>query len=159
MLAYQHKGRTVNMPLDVSGLTGDAQVDSSSLYIQTLVGGRFVALTAQGVALADSASATPMQPLGFLVNDAAGYFFENKPALASGLVSVTRGPENVCITDQIDTTLTYAVGDLLYVGSGNKAGLVTNVKPTGANANPVCIGQASSTASVSAPQLTVLLFV
>lgn len=157
MLAYQHKGRTVNMPLNVSGLTGDAQVDSSSLYIQGLVGGRFVALTPQGVALADSQTA--MQPLGFLVNDAAGYFFENKPALASGLVSVTRGPENVVITDQIDTSLTFNVGDLLYVGTGPKAGLITNVKPTGGSANPVCIGQASSTASVSAPQLTVLLFV
>lgn len=159
MLAFQHKGRTVNMPLNVSGLTGDAVVDSASTYIQGLVAGRVVALTSTGIALADSVVVTPMQPLGFLLNDAAGYFYENKPALASGLVSVTRGPENVVITDQIDTTLTFAVGDLLYVSTGAKAGLITNVKPTGANSNPVVVGQASSTASVSAPQLTVLLFI
>lgn len=157
MLAFQHKGRTVNMPLNTSGLTGDAVVDSTSGYIMGLVAGRFVALTAQGVALADSN--TPMRPLGFLLNDTAGYFYENKPALASGLVSVTRGAENVCITDQIDTTLTFNVGDLLYVGTGSKAGLLTNVAPTGQGANPIVIGQASSPASVSAPQLTVLLFV
>lgn len=157
MLAFQHKGRTFNLPIKTSGLTGDANVDSLSTYIQSLVGGRVVTLTSTGVDLADSMTVTPNQPFGFLVNDAAGYFFENKPALASGLVSVARGPENAIITDQIDTSLTFAIGDLLYVSTGSKAGLVTNVKPTGTNSNPVLIGIATSTASVSAPQLTIAL--
>lgn len=154
-LSFVHKGRTLNLQLDTRTLTGDANADSSSAYIQGLVAGRWVTVTQYGVALADGN--TPGRPMGPLVNDAAGYFYENKPALASGLVSAARGTENVVIVDQIDTSLTFNPGDQLYVGTAAKAGLLTNVAPTGTGANAIVVGVALSAASAAAPSLSVAL--
>jgi hypothetical protein len=150
-LAFVHKGRTINLPLDVTTLSGNVQTDSTNAYIVSLVAGKVVMLGTNGVELCDG---NTMTPIGFLVNNAAGYFFENIPALASGFVSVARGPENVVQTDQIDTTLTFNQGDLLYAGTGAKAGLVTNVSPGGIAR---LLGIALTPASASSTLLTVAL--
>jgi hypothetical protein len=153
MLSFVHKGRTLNLPIDTTSLTGNVQTDSTSSYILSMVGGKVLALGPNGLELADNASGTAAltRPIGFLVNDMAGYFFENKPALASGLAAVAVGTENTIQTDQINTSLTFALGDELYVDTGANAGLITNVKPT----NGIAIGRALSTASASSPLLTV----
>jgi len=103
MLKILHKGLQVNLDLDTSGFTGDVQQDSALPYILSLVGGKQVGVDVGGkVQLADGLPASLVEPLGFLINDAAGYFFENKPALASLKVAVCVGPM-IGITDQIDT--------------------------------------------------------
>lgn len=151
MLKFAHKGRTLNLPLNKSGFVGDADVDAKSAYVQGLLAGRVVSVGANGVALADGAVLTT-RPIGFLVNDAAGLDWENKPALGSGYVAVTRGTENVVTTDQIKTSENFAIGDLLYAGTGADAGLVTKTAPA---AGATVIGIALSTASNTQRNLVV----
>lgn len=155
MLSILHKGIQYNAPLDKSDFTGDVDTDSKLAYVQGLVSGRCATITADGVALADAAEGHLF--IGFIINDAAGYFFENKPAIASGLVPLSMGNQ-VVVTDQIVTTETFALGDKLYLGSGANAGLVTKTLPVGAGANVEPIGIAGSAASAASPNLTVVCF-
>lgn len=150
MLKILHKGIQANLDLDKTTLTGDLEADAQSAYVQSLVGGKLVGVDANGVQLADGADLAATT-LGFLVNDAAGYFFENKPALASGKVAATLG-NCVVITDQIDTALTFAAGEKLYAGTGANVGKVTNVEPA---VGAAVIGIAGSSASASAPELLI----
>jgi hypothetical protein len=154
MLNILYKGINFNAPLDTTGFIGDASVDSALASVTALVSGRLATIRPAGVHLADSANND--QFVGFIINDAAGYFFENKPALASGIVPLSVGPQGVT-TDQIDTTKTFAVGDKLYIGNGATAGLVTNVVP--GSGNTAVIGIATSTASAAAPELGILVTV
>lgn len=152
MLQILHKGIQISLDLDTTDFNGNAEHDAALAYIQGLDGGMFAGVDADGYAqLADGDPAGDVTPVGFLINDAAGYFFENKPALASKMVAVTFG-NCVVITDQIDTALTFAPKDLLYVGTGAKVGLITNVAPDAASR---CIGIALSSASVAAPNLKI----
>jgi hypothetical protein len=152
--------------MDQTGFTGVINSDALLPVVTKMVGGRVAALDSAGVlTLADGNEANGAVPLGFIINDAAGYFFENKPAFASGMISLTYGP-GVVITDQINTTLTFAIGDILYVDSASNttgnaagwAGVLTNVAPSGGGTLARPVGIATSTASVAAPQLTVVLF-
>jgi hypothetical protein len=153
MLQILYKGINFNAPLDTTGFTGNVATDSQLPSVTALVGGRLATLHATGVALADAAAGDEFA--GFIINDASGYYFENVPALASGLVPLSVGPQGV-ITDQIVASDTFAVGDKLYLGSGANKGLVTKVLPVAGGANTKVIGIAGSTASASAPQLTIL---
>jgi hypothetical protein len=155
MLKIMHKGIHANLPINKTGLSGIATDDALNAYIQSLKGGRAVTLTSLGVALADAGAGSSF--LGFLINDAAGYPYENIPALASGFVSVAYG-NCVITTDQINPVEVFDVGDLIYIGSGANAGLVTKIKPAGAGANDKAIGMAYSGASVAAPELSILVF-
>lgn len=154
MLKILHKGIQYNAPLDKTGFTGDVATDAQLASVTSLVAGRLATLGANGVALADAAEGHVFA--GFIINDAAGYFMENKPALASGLVPLSIGIQ-VVVTDQIVSTETFAIGDKLYIGSGANAGKVTKTPPTGAGANVKPIGVAGSTASAAAPELTVIV--
>ena len=143
MLIVDHSGIQLSLNLDTSSFTGDVETDVELAYIQGLKAGRLVTVDASGYAqLADGAAG---EPVGWLLNDAAGAFFENKPAIASEKVASTFG-NAVLTTDQIDTALTFAPGDLLWAGTGAKVGLVTNVDPGGSRA----VGIAGSAASLAA---------
>ena len=127
MLQILHKGIQFNCAMDQTGFTGDTEVDAALAVVTKMVGGRLGAINSSGVAtLADGAS---MKPIGFIINDAAGAYFENKPALASGKIPMTLG-NCVVITDQIDTDLTFDEGELVYAGTSTKVGLITNSDPT-----------------------------
>lgn len=154
MLSILHKGIQYNAPLDKTGFTGDVAHDAALASVTALVSGRIATLTATGVALADASDGDIAA--GFIINDAAGYFMENKPALASGLIPLSVGNQ-VVVTDQIVTSETFAIGDLLYIGSDANAGLVTKTVPVGNDANKNPIGVAGSTASASSPALTVIV--
>lgn len=151
MLKILHKGFQANLPLDPAALTGDVEADSASAYIQGLKGGRLVTVVKHGVNLCDGETE---EIIGFLVNDAAGYFYENKPALASGLVAVSVGNQLV-VTDQIDTTETFGAGDKLYAGKGAKAGLITKTQPA---AGVAAYALALSSASAANPELQLVVF-
>lgn len=152
MLKILHKNTQMSLDIDDTDFNGDIQHDTALPYIVGLVAGRVVGVNpATGaVALADGAAAGTIYPLGFLINDAAGYFYENKPALASGKVGITHG-DCVVITDQIDTTETFAPGDKVYVGTGGEVGLITKTAPTGAS----IFGIALSAASSASPELMI----
>lgn len=146
MLKILHKGFQANLPLDKTGFTGDLEHDAALANVTSIIGGRCLTVKPAGVALCDGAT-DPF--VGFAINDAAGYFFENKPALASGIVPVSVGNQ-VAVSDQIDTTKTFAIGDRVYVGTGAAKGLLTNVAPA---AGVAPIGVALSAASAAAPEL------
>jgi hypothetical protein len=113
--------------LDKSKLTGDVAVDSRNGYVAGLVGGRVATTDANGnVKLCDGKTEFAE---GFIINDASGYFMENTPALASGIVTVLVGG-GVCNTDQV-VEENIVSGDKLYVGTSDNVGLLTKVDPTG----------------------------
>jgi len=114
--------------LDPSELTGDINVDSRSAYVNQFVGGRLATLDADGyIKLADGATDEFVE--GFIINDAAGYEFENTPAIASGKLPLLCGG-GLVETDQVVEDNIKA-GDKLYIGTGANAGLLTKVDPTG----------------------------
>ena len=136
MININHKGGAqVSLSLDTTGFTRDILVNSKLTYVQNLLAGRVVELDASGkIQLSDTGN-TGNRPLGLLLNDAAGEDYGNKPALApsSYLMAVAFGPFQA-VTDQIDTALTFANGDLIYASRGAKVGLITNVQASGATA-------------------------
>lgn len=154
MLQILHKGIQANLDLDNSSFTGVLEDDLQLAYITGLLGGRIVGLDSNGkVQLADGLPASSLEPIGFLINDAGGYFFENKPAMASLKVAITFG-NCVIITDQIETGETFAPGDKLYcgtVGVGDGIGLVTKTAAAGAT----LLGIAGSAASLASPELLI----
>ena len=156
MLTILHKGIQANLVLNPTGMTGDIAHDSALAYITGLDAGVLVGIDTSGyVKLADGdVDGTWIEPIGFLVRDAAGYFYENKPALASMRAAVTFGA-CVVVTDKIDTALTFNQGQRLYCGTGAKAGLITNVAP---DAVARIIGIAGSDASLASPSLTVYMY-
>lgn len=174
MLKILHKGLQISLPMDQTGFTGDIATDAALTVVTKMKAGRLVAQTATTglLTLADGASAT-LQPIGFLINDAAGAFMENKPAFRSALLGVSVGPQ-VVITDQIKTSLTFAIGDTIWAGTGGDVGLCVNAKPLNdltaaldGNAAPAGVtvtlgsrpvGIALSAASSSSPNLKILAF-
>ena len=151
MLQILHKGIQMSLDLDTSSFTGDVETDAALTYITGLSAGRIAGYNTSGyAALADGAIANEILPLGFIINDAAGEFFENKPAIASKKIGITFG-NCVIVTDAIDTTLTFTPGQKVYAGTSTKVGLVTNVAPTNAR----CIGITLSSASSASPNLTI----
>jgi hypothetical protein len=138
MLLIHHKGIHVSLPLDTTNFTGDVEADSKLPYVTGLVGGALAAIDANGVVqLADGDPAKSLLPLGFLVNDAAGYFFMNKPAIAGKEVAITHSPCMIS-TDQVKTGQTFTPGQKVYCGTGADAGKVVNAAPA-ATARPIGI--------------------
>ena len=149
MLKILHGSYNQNLPLKEDTLTGDIAVDSLDAYVLSLKGGKVATIDTSGdVALMDGADLT-MPFAGFIVNDAAGYGYENKPALASKKVPVSSGNQ-VAITDQLADGITFAPADFLYAGTGADIGLVTNVEPA---VGAAIIGVAKSVASPASPEL------
>jgi len=149
-LQILHKGQQISLAIDTSGFTGDPATDSASL--SAYVGGKVAGVnSATGfAALADGAAAGTVYPIGFIINDASGYFYENMPAVASGMIAVTHG-NCVVVTDQLKSGITFTAGEVVYCGTGADAGLITNVAPTGATP----LGIALSGASGAGAELTI----
>jgi hypothetical protein len=97
------------IPQDKLGLTViEFQQDS---LIASLKAGRLVTVDSNGdVALADKGT----RALGVLNLDAAGYAFENVPALASGKVTVIINGSVIETDEVVEDNI--APGDALYVG-------------------------------------------
>lgn len=151
MLKILHKGLQISLDQDQTGFTGVIATDVALAVVTKMKAGRIAALTSGGLAtLADGAVGNGLEPLGFIINDAAGYFFENVPAVASGKIAITFGP-CVIISDQILTSETFAPGDKLYSGTSGNVGLITK---TSAGGTARLIGIALSSASAAAPELT-----
>lgn len=154
MLQILHKGLQISLDIDTTSLTGVIETDVALDYIVGLKAGMVAGYDANGYAqLADGAAAGDVTPMGFLINDAAGAYFENVPALAAKKVAITFG-NCVVVTNKIDTTETFAPKDRLYVGTGAKVGLITKTAPTGAR----LFGIAMSAASSASPNLTIAVF-
>lgn len=122
MLKIKYPGIQYNAAFDTSKLPAElpeAVVDPTVLALKA---GKVAGLDSSGnVTLAgDGATA-----IGFIINDAAGYWLENKPAFGSGKLPITLG-NCVVETDQIDATRTYVAGEKLYLMSGANAGKLTN---------------------------------
>jgi hypothetical protein len=93
--------------------------------IKSLIAGRLVTVDGNAnVKLADGASDIP---LGVLVNDAAGYVYENVPALASGRCPAMQGG-GLIVTDQVVED-NIVPGDKLYCGTGANNGMFTKTSP------------------------------
>jgi len=90
-------------------------------------------------------------PVGIFLNDAAGSPFENTPAVASGKVTVMRSMGSY-ETDIYETeTVTYTVGDNLYVSDN---GLLTTE-----NTGSIVVGRVSKTPTATDPWLGLDLLV
>jgi hypothetical protein len=152
-LIIKHKGIQFNAQLDQTGFTSDVNYNAQLPSVTGLVSGCAVAIGPNGVHLADAAAGDVFA--GFIINDAAGYFMENKPALASGIVPISLGNQ-VVATDRILTTDVFNPGDKVYLGSGGNKGLLTKEVPVAGNITPV--GIAASSASAAAPLLSVIVF-
>jgi len=110
--------------LDGSKLTGDVAEDSRSEYVGQFVGGRLASIGSDGFIKLTEGDKDYAE--GFIINDASGYFMENTPALASGIVTVLCGG-GVVLTDQV-VEEDIAAGDKLYAGKEGNAGLVTKTE-------------------------------
>lgn len=148
--------------MDQTGFTGNLQTDLALTVVTKMVAGRVAGLNidttngATGYAgLADGVISTSKTfPIGFIINDAAGYYFENPAAYASGMIAVLKGPAMI-LTDQWDTaTTTITVGAPVFVGTSLKVGLLT---PTGTIGTNTLVGIAMNTVTVASPNLQLLL--
>ena len=129
MLLIHHKGIHVSLDLDTTNFTGDVDHDSSLPYVKGLVGGAVAGIDSLGkVQLADGDPAAGKLPLGFIVNDASGYFMLNKPAVASKEVAITHSPCMIS-TDQVKAGQAFTIGQKVFCGTGADAGKVVNAAP------------------------------
>lgn len=122
-------------------LTGDAFADAARPEILALKAGIMITVDTNGyVVPCDGAS---QLGLGVVINDAAGYPLENKPALASGKVPALTGG-SVCETDVIVDVV--VAGDKLYCGTGDNKGKLTKTAPV-EGAEVVAIARTSNSAA------------
>lgn len=152
MIKILHKGLQPSMDIDVPPHSGVLTEDLASEYFLSLKAGRVIAQDEDGIMrLADGVPANGLEPVGFLINDIAGEFFNNKSNYASRKAAHTLG-NVVLITDQIAEGIEFNPADKLYAGTGANKGLVTNVAP---HADAKVIGVAASKASVANPNLKI----
>jgi len=126
MLQILHKGPQISIPQDQTGFTGNLQTDLALAVVTKMVAGKIVGIcvtdTTQGAigyaGLVDGLDAANSKclPIGVLINDAAGYFFENPAAYASGMLAVLKGPAMI-ITDQWLAGQTFVAGTPVYAGA------------------------------------------
>jgi len=149
MLKILHKAIQNSVDLDTTQLTGNLAADTTSAYIQSLKAGVYVKYNAAGGIEPADGAVDADNILGPLINDADGYFYENKPALASNKAAVVYGG-SVLSNDRIAANITIAKGDLLYIGTGADVGKLTNV----ASATKFVVGTALSAAGPASPFVT-----
>lgn len=113
--------------LDPALLEKDSLSFQQDATVAALNAGKLITVGANGfVKLCDGASEIA---LGTLVNDAAGYGFENIPALASGKTPALQGGGTVETDQVVEDDI--VPGTKLYC---NDAGMFTKVDPTGTEA-------------------------
>lgn len=117
---YLYGSSDSEFDLDPALLAGDLDTIRAGTIIQGLKAGRLATVNDKGyVRLAVKTDYVP----GFIINDAAGYSFENTPAIASGKVPLLSGG-GLVETDQV-VEGDIKAGTPLYVGAD---GMVTKVK-------------------------------
>ena len=126
--------------LNPAKLTGDLNTDLQSDYLQGLVAGRVAAVKGGYIELAEDGDAD----VGLVVHDAVSQYGTNQGAVATGKLTILVGG-GVVETDQVVETNVQA-GDLLYIGKGKNAGLLTKTKPSD-NAKPVAVARTGNTAN------------
>lgn len=120
-------------------------------YLDGLKSGRIATIDANGfIDLCDGATQTPV---GTIVQGFGGFDGNFANAQGSRAIGV-EFDARLFVTDQIDTTATFAIGDKLYAGTGAKIGLFVKVAPS---ATAEVVGIALSAASSASPELTVLV--
>ncbi|CAK0772440.1 hypothetical protein CCP3SC15_4570002 [Gammaproteobacteria bacterium] len=141
MLKILGRGNQFGLDLPSANLTGVVEKDIQLSEIKALKAGRFLAIdqTTKQATLADGDETLGKIPLGFIVNDAVGLFFENTPALASMQVPFTFG-NCIVISDQIASGVTILASQLLYCGTGAQAGMITNVPPSNSREIGISMG-------------------
>lgn len=148
MLKILHKGIQVNLDLDTTGFTGDVEADTALVAAMGLEAGCLVGINATGKCeLSDGLAAAPYV-LGFLVNDAVGYFYENKPALASNKLAVTLGN---CVVITNKTIAGVTAGDKLY-SQDTTPGTIGTVAD---NTDGIAVGVAGNDVALDGDELTV----
>lgn len=125
--------------LNPAKLTGDLNTDLQSDYLQGLVAGRVGAVKGGYVELAEDGDSDT----GLIVHDAVSQYGTNQAAVATGKLTLLVGG-GVVETDQVVETDIKA-GDLLYIGKGENAGLLTKNKPAD-NSKSVAIARTGNSA-------------
>lgn len=154
MLDIRHKGIQANLDLDTSGFTfQDVEANADLPYIVALVAGKAVNVDSDGKVQLTGAVSGLGTALGLLVNDARGYFYENKPGIASEKAAVTIG-NCVVVTDQLTAAALaepIEPGDPIYVAmEATSDGFLTS---TAGTPGTVKVGTALSGATVANPNL------
>lgn len=142
-ILYIYGTKDSDFEINPSNLAGDLGTVRASTAIQALKGGRLATIGADGyVKLAVDGDSKA----GFIINDAAGYEFENAPAIASGKLTLLVAG-GLVETDQVVEDNIKA-GDKLYIGTGGNAGLLTKVDPTAGKTGTVfAIARGTNSAS------------
>ena len=122
-ILYINGSRDSEFEINPAHLVGGIGAVRASANIQKLKAGRVATVGADGyVKVAGDDDA---QFAGFIINDAAGYEFENTPAIASGKLPLLIGG-GLVETDQVKET-DIKPGDQLYIGDN---GVLTKTKGT-----------------------------
>lgn len=124
MFKQDHGGIQLNLPLDdklnEGSLPATIQEQVETAYIQSLVAGKVIGIDADGYV--QLSNGTTIKPLGILINDAKGGFYENIPALGSRKVSIMLG--TAVVRSNQTAAVTFQAGDDIYVDT---VGVLTNV--------------------------------
>lgn len=132
-------GAIVSLPIDITKTALEGNEFIQDTYIQSLKPGVVVGMSSDGYI--KPAGTADIVPLGFLVNDAAGYANQNVNARANGLVAVLTGNGNQFVTDNVANT-DITPGAKLYADS---KGVLTTTEGTDAVAVAVSLSQNSAT--------------
>jgi len=156
MLLIHHKGIHISLSLDTTNFTGDVEQDSKLAYVQGLESGKMAGIDVNGkIQLADGDPAAAKLPLGFIINDAAGYFFMNKPAVAGKEVAITATPCMIS-TDKVKAGQVFAIGQKVYCGTGADADLLVAAAPVvGSKAIGVALSEFVAQGDVMSGSLSV----
>ena len=152
----------VNGSIDSTVQLPDSKIELSpeefvaDANVQAMKAGKIVTIDANGkIKLCDADAGN--KSIGVLVNDVAGYHYENIPALASGVVPFMTGG-GLIETDQIvDETVT--PGALLYCAGGANAGLFTKTASTATGANTDVVGIARTGNSTADKTVRIQLYI
>lgn len=140
-------GAIVSLPIDFSKTALEGNDFIQDPYIESLKPGVVVGMSSDGYI--KPAGTQDIVPLGFLVNDAAGYANQNVNARANGLIAVLTGNGNQFVTDGVvESNVT--PGAKLFA---NDEGLLTTTQvtygsgDTAVNASPVAISLSANSAT------------
>ena len=136
-------GRIVNL-----GSNGKVELSVAS-SIETVEGGLLLSDESGAILLTDESGALLLETfsqssvwasqgfsnnIGVLLRDVEGETYGNKSSLSSPYLVAIAQRQFRAITDQIDSSLTYAPSDLLYAGESDNAGLLVNTVDANATA-------------------------
>lgn len=136
MLKIHYVNGSIDNEFDINPAITSGSIGEYQTAVSGFVAGRLATVGTDGyVRIAVEGEAFGV---GFIVNDAAGYSYENIPALASGKLPLMIGG-GLATTDQV-VEGTIKAGDKLYVVDG---GLLSKVAPS-ADATPFGLARSAN---------------